>query len=346
MVPTQVQRTLVKSPPELWAELSDPAALARHLGELGEIRITRLEPERKVEWTAARASGTVRIDPSGWGTRVTLTASQVLGGSPPPARTAEPGEPAAREPAARVPATSTQPPPTPQREAAASGSEVRASSQAPAAASSPDPLPAPAAAKPPPWQDVPADDLPAEDPPAEDPPARPDPQPGTSGGFFARLLGRLRGPEPVYELPPPPARPREAEANLTTSHTLAPREQPASAARPPDAPPDAPAPGERSLSGPEPPPAPTPPPAASPTPGPQGSACDDAPATAPPRSHTLGPHEARRGPATTAPVSPPPSAAIPETEAESREPEPAVADVLRSALDSLGAAHHRPFSRA
>ena len=48
----QVQRTLVKSPPELWAELSDPAALARHLGELGEIRITRVEPERRVEWTA------------------------------------------------------------------------------------------------------------------------------------------------------------------------------------------------------------------------------------------------------------------------------------------------------
>ena len=42
--------TLVKSPPELWAELSDPETLARHLGEFGEIRITRTEPETAVAW--------------------------------------------------------------------------------------------------------------------------------------------------------------------------------------------------------------------------------------------------------------------------------------------------------
>ena len=53
MISSEVQRTLVKSPPELWAELSDPDALARHLSELGEIRITRVEPEEKVEWEAA-----------------------------------------------------------------------------------------------------------------------------------------------------------------------------------------------------------------------------------------------------------------------------------------------------
>src|SRR3712207_4344823 len=68
------QRTLVKSPPELWAELSDPAALARHLGEFGDIRITRLEPEDTVAWEGDTARGTVRLEPSGWGTRVTLTA--------------------------------------------------------------------------------------------------------------------------------------------------------------------------------------------------------------------------------------------------------------------------------
>ena len=72
MTSAQVQRTLVKSPPELWAELSDPAALARHLGELGEIRITRIEPEHKVEWTAEGASGTVLINPSAWGTRIRI----------------------------------------------------------------------------------------------------------------------------------------------------------------------------------------------------------------------------------------------------------------------------------
>jgi hypothetical protein len=78
MVSSEVQRTLVKSPPELWAELSDPSALARHLGELGEIRITRVEPEQKVEWEAEETSGTVLIDPSGWGTRVTLKVTREI----------------------------------------------------------------------------------------------------------------------------------------------------------------------------------------------------------------------------------------------------------------------------
>jgi hypothetical protein len=67
-------RTLVKSPPELWAECSDAASLARHLGQFGEIRITRLEPETAVAWEGEHASGTVRLEPSGWGTRVVLTA--------------------------------------------------------------------------------------------------------------------------------------------------------------------------------------------------------------------------------------------------------------------------------
>src|ERR1700686_3614446 len=78
MISSEVQRTLVKSPPELWAELSDPALLARHLGELGEIRITRVEPEQTVEWEAENANGTVQIKPSGWGTRVPLTVTHEL----------------------------------------------------------------------------------------------------------------------------------------------------------------------------------------------------------------------------------------------------------------------------
>ena len=75
----EAKRTLVKSPPELWAELSDISALAQHLGEFGEIRITRTEPETVVEWEGDLASGSVRLEPSGWGTKVTLTA-----GVPPP----------------------------------------------------------------------------------------------------------------------------------------------------------------------------------------------------------------------------------------------------------------------
>jgi hypothetical protein len=93
----EAKRTLVKSPPELWAEVSDVAALARHLGEFGEIRITRTEPEAVVEWEADRASGTVRLEPSGWGTKVTLTS-----------------EPRVTEPVAPEPVPA-EPPPRPGR---------------------------------------------------------------------------------------------------------------------------------------------------------------------------------------------------------------------------------------
>src|SRR5271169_1341919 len=76
MISSEVQRTLVKSPPELWAELSDPDTLARHLSELGgEIRITRVEPETTVVWEGERATGRVELKPSGWGTKVTLTVT-------------------------------------------------------------------------------------------------------------------------------------------------------------------------------------------------------------------------------------------------------------------------------
>lgn len=73
----QASRRLVKSPPELWAEVSDATSLARHLGEVGEIRITRLEPETTVAWEGELASGTVALAPAGWGTSVTLTAEPI-----------------------------------------------------------------------------------------------------------------------------------------------------------------------------------------------------------------------------------------------------------------------------
>jgi hypothetical protein len=75
MTEHEASRTLVKSPPELWAECSEAASLARHLGEFGEIRITKLEPETAVAWEGDVARGTVRLEPSGWGTRVILTAA-------------------------------------------------------------------------------------------------------------------------------------------------------------------------------------------------------------------------------------------------------------------------------
>ena len=84
------KRTLVKSPPELWSELSEVERLARHLGAFGEIKITRLEPERRVAWEGEGASGTVSIEPSGWGTKVTMTAQVAATPAPEPAPEPEP----------------------------------------------------------------------------------------------------------------------------------------------------------------------------------------------------------------------------------------------------------------
>lgn len=75
-VSCEVKRTLVKSPPELWSELSDAESLARHLDGLGEIRIVRTEAERALEWEATGANGSVRLEPSGFGTKVTLSLSR------------------------------------------------------------------------------------------------------------------------------------------------------------------------------------------------------------------------------------------------------------------------------
>jgi hypothetical protein len=70
-------RTLVKSAPELWAVCSDVDSLAQHLEAFGEIRITRLEPQTTVAWEGDRASGTVRLEPAGWGTKVTVSADSM-----------------------------------------------------------------------------------------------------------------------------------------------------------------------------------------------------------------------------------------------------------------------------
>ena len=75
MTDLTAQRTLVKSPPELWSELSEVESLARHLGELGEIRIVKVEPESTVAWEGEDVSGTVELEQSGWGTKVTFRAT-------------------------------------------------------------------------------------------------------------------------------------------------------------------------------------------------------------------------------------------------------------------------------
>jgi hypothetical protein len=108
----EAQRTLVKSPPELWALVSDPAILARQLGEFGEIKISRTEPETTVAWEGVHASGTVELEKSGWGTKVTLRARLAMPPTPiqdpPPAvaapTPAPPPEPPKPQPARPAPA--------------------------------------------------------------------------------------------------------------------------------------------------------------------------------------------------------------------------------------------------
>jgi hypothetical protein len=171
-------RTLVKSPPELWAEVSDVESLARHLGEFGEIRITRLDPETTVAWEGDRARGTVELEPSGWGTKVTLTA-ELAEAEEPPASSPEPPAPEA-EPGAK-PLAETEPEPP----------VVQAEPDPPAPEAHPAPLgephPEPLAAEP--------------EPGAEAEPAV-EPEPAPRRGLFARLFGRRRKVEAIVESEP------------------------------------------------------------------------------------------------------------------------------------------------
>ncbi len=77
------KRTLVKSGPELWAEVSDPEALGTLLEPFGEIRITRVADASLVIWEGERAAGRLELEPSGFGTRVNLIA-EVAEVPPPP----------------------------------------------------------------------------------------------------------------------------------------------------------------------------------------------------------------------------------------------------------------------
>ena len=70
MATYEVSRTLVKSPPELWAELEG----ARLGTSLGAKSVKTTEPERELAWEGDGAAGLARLEPSSWGTKVTLTA--------------------------------------------------------------------------------------------------------------------------------------------------------------------------------------------------------------------------------------------------------------------------------
>ena len=70
MATFEVSRTLVKSPPELWNELTAECLEKA----VGQVTVEETEPERELSWRAEGASGTARIEPAGWGTKLTLIA--------------------------------------------------------------------------------------------------------------------------------------------------------------------------------------------------------------------------------------------------------------------------------
>jgi hypothetical protein len=189
MPSTEVQRTLVKSPPELWAELSDPESLSRHLGELGEIRVTRVEPESAVEWEAENIRGSVQLKPSGWGTKVTFSVTREL------------PESGAQEPAREMPEP-----------------EIVEPEQV-----SPEPA-EPELAEPEPAEPEPAAPELAEPDPAEPEPAKAgvteQPMPTPRLGFFARLFRRRRRETPAPE--PEVVEPEALEPEIVEPEAVAP----------------------------------------------------------------------------------------------------------------------------
>jgi hypothetical protein len=66
----EVSRTLVKSPPELWAELG-PDRLEK---ALGSVSVQEKHPEREMTFSGRGVHGSALLEPAGWGTKVTLTA--------------------------------------------------------------------------------------------------------------------------------------------------------------------------------------------------------------------------------------------------------------------------------
>ncbi|HWX51936.1 MAG TPA: hypothetical protein VNY34_01505 [Solirubrobacteraceae bacterium] len=346
MISSEVQRTLVKSPPELWAELSDPASLGRHLGELGEIRITRIEPEHKVEWEAGDTSGTVQIKASGWGTKVTLTATRELREAQ--AALAEPvdGTGAADAPGEGEQVSAPLPdaaPAAPQPVGATETDGVAEAEAGPARSVEP----APAAQAGAPWQAGGQAAFAPQTPAAAwakrvqaheqepDHPEETEAEPGDADereggrlawiaydaeqpvprrGFFARLLGRRRRPErePLEE---PTLETREVPLEIGDAPLHA---DAVTESEEPQVPPDAPEEPQAAQDAPEEP---------------------ELPAAQESHVAVDSPEPAGESAAEPASIAADPIAAEDGAKAE-------VTAVLTSVLDRLGAAHHRPFSRS
>lgn len=71
MAPVEVQRTLVKSPPELWSEIATDEALGRWLGD---VSVETVESPSRLEWRRSDSTGVIELESSGWGTKVRAVA--------------------------------------------------------------------------------------------------------------------------------------------------------------------------------------------------------------------------------------------------------------------------------
>jgi hypothetical protein len=71
MAPVEVERTLVKSPPELWTEIASDEALGRWLGD---VSVKAAETPSRLEWRRSDSTGVIELEPSGWGTKVRAVA--------------------------------------------------------------------------------------------------------------------------------------------------------------------------------------------------------------------------------------------------------------------------------
>lgn len=336
MISSEVQRTLVKSPPELWAELSDPESLARHLNALGEIRITRTEPEQLVEWEATGTTGSVRIKPSGWGTKVTLSVTRELARAP--------GADEAAESAPDVVGDGTDSVPEEAAAAVEPQGEPTAEPHGEVEASPPDPEPVVESVSE--AEPVAETELVAEAEPVADEPLETrspvEHEPAPRPGLFARLLGRLRNARAAE---PEPHAPEHAESEpglaIVPPHTEAARRMPGSAI---DAPQARYAPEVERHESPAVPAADAAgQPAAAPASDEPTQAAFDGDAEQPPAS-------AGAADASTEAEQDAEASTAPDLAAELQAAEDVTAEevkaVLVAVLDRLGAAHHRPFSRA
>jgi hypothetical protein len=325
------KRTLVKSPPELWEELSEVEGLAKHFGAFGEIKITKLEPEHTVAWEGEHGSGTVSIEPSGWGTKVTLHAELP---EAPEASTAEPEEPEAGTAEPEQPEATTAEP-----------EEPKATAERRPAPDSSAPEPQPEEAQPEPvvtesehnvdesGSDV-AQPVLVEEPVIVEAVSLPAPEPRRRG-FWAWLF-RSRtdaaGTEPVLSAPTPQSLVTEPEPGVT-------KPEPEPSAAEPECEIATETHVEAAASEP-----------AAPQPElergePEGVEADQEPEDAGPdgaEPEDAGPQGAEPGDAEPGDAEPQ------EADAEGRslpiDPERA-RFILDEALEALGSAHHRPFSR-